>query len=642
MQLFGHLLRGWRNGQNHSSVQLDSSYQTDGQCHAGRNRRQQALWIPMATGTLLSRILLVILLLGATLSTTAYAQPPNTRAGNAPSQAGQDFASQISTDAIHWPTLVKIVALALFILIWIKSNDWINYSSQLHEIGYRTWNAVNFFPFAVVLLTMFFFPVPFVVRFPVLMVIWLATLIPYIVTYNKGVEPHQTVFTGTWFRHEFASLANKVGVKMSTERLAEYQKGAAVDLIAMGAEDANQDNVNLITARHSPGYLLLKELLATAIDRRAERILLDFTQQAVNSRHEIDGVWHSSDSSDRESGDVMLAVVKTLANLDAKQRRLKQTGQFGAKYEETNYLCQLVCQGTKTGERVILTLVHEHKELATFADLGMREGLQKRWEELMFRDMGFAILSTLPGGGLTTITDISLEETDRLMRDFVSIEEVNHRNREVQNVSVHTYDAAAGQTPDSILPSLIRMYPNVYIIRDLVNKETAKALLNEVRDEHLVITTIPARDAAEALLRLMKDKVPSKDFSALVTAVLYQRMVRKLCPDCKVGYQPTIDLLRKLGIPEGKIQQLYRPPKPEETDKPCLTCNGLGYQGRTGIFELLEITDSMREILTKQPKVELLRKAAKAARQRSLQEEGILLVARGVTSLPELMRVLKQ
>jgi len=123
--------------------------------------------------------------------------------------------------------------------------------------------------------------------------------------------------------------------------------------------------------------------------------------------------------------------------------------------------------------------------------------------------------------------------------------------------------------------------------------------------------------------------------------VLYQRLIRLLCPDCKVGYTPPPDVLRKLGIPAGKIEQLFRPPKGEEIEKPCASCQGVGYKGRTGIFELLQVTDQMREVLAKQPKLELLKKAARASRQRSLQEEGILLVAKGETSLPELMRVLK-
>jgi type II secretory ATPase GspE/PulE/Tfp pilus assembly ATPase PilB-like protein len=272
----------------------------------------------------------------------------------------------------------------------------------------------------------------------------------------------------------------------------------------------------------------------------------------------------------------------------------------------------------------------------------MREGLHQQWSELMASDQGVLIFSGLPGGGLTTLINTSLEETDRLMRDFLAIEEVNHREAEIQNIAVHTYDASAGEAPATLIPKLIRLYPNVYICRDLVDGESARLLVNEVKDERLVVTSIHAKDAAEALLRILQLKVPATEFAAAVKAVLYQRLIRTLCPDCKVGYTPPPDVLQKLGIPAGKVEKLYRPPKPEEIEKPCRTCQALGYRGRTGVFELLVINDQMREILVKQPKVELLKKAARASHQRLLQEEGILLVAKGVTSIPELMRVLKQ
>ena len=438
-----------------------------------------------------------------------------------------------------------------------------------------------------------------------------------------------------------ASVMGKVGVKVSTERKAEYEKGESVDFTAMGADDPNTDNANLLSARNSPGYLLLKDLVADMSRRRVERVMLDFTQQGVGVKHEIDGMWHNGEVTDRESGDVMLAVMKTLANLDVHERRKKQEGKFGAKYEGRDYLCPLTSQGVKTGERVVMYLQGKKQTFDSYNDLGMREGLQKKWGELMAADQGFVIMSSLPGGGLTTLTDVSIEETDRLMRDFVAIEEVNHREREIQNVAVHTYDASADETPATLMPKLIRSYPNVYICRDLVNGETAKLLLNDVKDEKLVITSVRAREAAEAPLRVMQMKVPPKDFARALTGVLYLRLVRKLCTECRVGYVPPPQVLQKLGIPAGKIEKLYRPPKPEEIDKPCKTCQGMGYVGRTGIFELLEINDQMREILIKQPKVDLLKKAARASHQRLLQEEGILLVAKGVTSLPELMRVLK-
>ena len=553
----------------------------------------------------------------------------------------KSFADQAKDTELQIVPLLKLLGLALLVVMWVRAGDWVNQDVQIYNLGWYKWNHILFAPFALVAIALFFLPLATLIKLPILFVVFLATWVPYVLIHNKNVEPHQTVLTGSWWRHVMAMAAGAVGIKMSADRTADYEKGVDVDLLAMGAADSNADNANLLSARNSPGYLLVKEAVAEMVDRRCERMMLDFTKQAVNVRHEIDGMWHNSEAREREASDVMLAVMKTLANLDVKDRRNKQSGQFGAKYDGNSYFCSLVSQGVSTGERVILTRTGKKRHFTTYAELGMRDGLQEKWTEMMALDKGLIVLSTMPGGGLTTITDVSLEETDRLMRDFASIEEVNHREREIQNIGVTTFDSTAGESPATILPKLIRNYPDVYVCRDLVNVETAQILFDEVKDEDLVITTMRAREGAEALLRILQMKVPAKDFASVVKGVLYQRMIRLLCSECKVGYTPPPETLRKLGIPAGKVEQLYRPPKGEELDKPCKACQGLGYQGRTGIFELLIVTDQMREILVKQPKVDLLKKAARATRQRSLQEEGVLLVAKGETSLPELMRVLK-
>jgi type II secretory ATPase GspE/PulE/Tfp pilus assembly ATPase PilB-like protein len=580
----------------------------------------------------------------------AREEPPRTRraadvpaAEPAPPAPQKSWAeeAQAKIDGVAWGRVGQLALLAVLSVAWIAATDWVNRDSQIYELGYKKWNPIVFFPCALLLVGLAFVPMPFYVRLGLIAVAYLATIIPYVVVHNRGVEPHQTVLTAGWWRHVMAALLTSIGIKVSGERAAAYEKGAPVDLIAMGASDPNVDNANLIKARQSPGYLLLKDLIVEMVKRRAERVMLDYGQAAVAVRYEIDGVWHADDARDRESSDVMLAVMKTLANLNMSERRKKQEGKFAAKYEGRSYLCPVVSQGVPSGERVVVTLLGDKSRPTSYEDLGMREGLRKEWEELMALDRGLLVFSTMPGGGLTTITDVSLDETDRLMRDFVAIEDVHHREREIQNINVTTYDSAAGQSPITILPKLIRTYPNVYILRDFSDVAAAKSLMTEIQDERLVITGIPARDGAEALVRMLKLKIPQKLFASAVTAVLYQRLIRKLCPDCKVGYPPPPDVLKRLGIPVGKVQQLFRPPKPEEIEKPCLTCRGLGYQGRTGLFELIKVNDAMREILAKQPSADLLRKAARAAQQRSLQEEGILLVARGVTSLPELMRVLK-
>jgi type II secretory ATPase GspE/PulE/Tfp pilus assembly ATPase PilB-like protein len=325
------------------------------------------------------------------------------------------------------------------------------------------------------------------------------------------------------------------------------------------------------------------------------------------------------------------------------ERRKKQSSRFAAKYEGQSYVCTVVSQGVKTGERVVIDLLGGRREsFATYDQLGMRKKLAEQWSELMGRDMGLVVIAGMPEGGVTTFTDVSLLETDRLLRDFVAVEEEHHREREIENIDVTTYNAANGESPVTILPKLIRKYPNVYVVRDFVDPESAKLLLNEIQENRLVITNVHAKEAAEALLRMLQKKVPHREFAESVTAVLCTRLIRKLCESCKVAYAPTPELMKKLGIPQGKVEAIYRTPKPEERDKPCQTCGGVGFIGRTALFELLVVDDKVREILLKQPKLELLRPAARASGMRSFQEEGVVLIAKGTTSLAELQRVLKE
>ncbi len=572
-------------------------------------------------------------------------QPPEAAqpASQGESAAGTgDFAQQALTMSFSLATLLKLSGMVVIFWMWVAAGDWVNRDCQIHGLGWHKWSLIYYLPFVLVTFVLFFVPAPSWLRATLMFVTFVATWVPYVLVHNKNVEPHETVLTGSWWRYAIAATLSSIGIKMSAERKADYEKGAPVELMAMGAEDLATNNANLIAARHSPGYLLLKEAFAELVKRRGDKLMLDFAQQGVTVRYEIDGVWHSGEPRDRESSDVMLAVIKTLANLNVKDRKSKQQGQFGAKYEGKTYICPVVTQGVTTGERVVVTRIGEKQNMVHYSDLGMREGLQKQWAEIMAAESGLVIFSALPGGGLTTMINVSLEETDRLMRDFVAIEEVSNREHDIQNISVTTYDASKGETPATVLPPLIRTYPNVYVLRDMTDLEAAKLLFKEVQDEHLVVTSIRAKEAAEALLRFLQLKMPAKEFARTTKGVLYQRLIRKLCPDCKVGYAPPADVLRKLGIPAGKVEHLYRPPKPEEIEKPCKTCQGLGYLGRTGLFELLVLNDKMREILIKQPKLALLKEAARAARQRSLQEEGVLLVAQGTTSLQELTRVLQQ
>ena len=235
---------------------------------------------------------------------------------------------------------------------------------------------------------------------------------------------------------------------------------------------------------------------------------------------------------------------------------------------------------------------------------------------------------------------------DRFLREFAAVEDESSRAREVENITVTTYKAADGQSPAAVLPKVFRTEPNVVVVRDLPDADTVALICRDVAEsDRLVIGSMRAKDFAEALLRVLMLKAPPEEVAAAVSAVLCQRLVRKLCDLCKEAYAPAPQVLQQLGIPAGRVRAFYRPrqPKPDEGKKDlCRECGGVGYKGQTAIFELLSLDDNVREVLATTPKLDLLRQAARKAGMKSLQEEGILLVARGVTSLPELMRVMKQ
>jgi type II secretory ATPase GspE/PulE/Tfp pilus assembly ATPase PilB-like protein len=548
----------------------------------------------------------------------------------------------------HWisrPTesylhIWQFAATVVLFLLWVKTSAWINQDCQMYNLGYAKWNAVQFFPFVAALLLMLI--LPFAFGFSIAALVYVTTFFAYTFVRNRSVPNHLKVFTRSWFRFWLADTLGRIGMKVSAEKKAHYEKGAPVELMALGGANEREDQANLIRARQSPGYIMVKELIVDMLAKKSDKTLLDYGREAVAQKYQIDGVWHNGEPRDRQSADLMLAVMKTLAAMDLNDRVRAQQGKFAAKYEKKSYLARLSSQGAQGGERVTLDLDDGKRKFNTIDDLGMREKVRDRWHELVGADQGLLILSTLPGDGLTTLFDTSIEDTDRLMRDWIALEPEAKREREIENVDVEVYDGAAGQSLADILPKVIRKYPNVYIVRDLDSPQAAELLFREIQDDHLVITGVYSKDAPEALLRMLQKKLPQKGLASAVTAVLYMRLIRKLCEECRVPYEPTPDVLQKLGIPQGRVQVLYRAPKPEERDKPCPACHGIGFNGRTGIFELLEVNDEVRQVLSKQPNLDLLKKAARRAGMRSLQEEGILLVAKGVTSLPELMRVLKQ
>lgn len=434
-----------------------------------------------------------------------------------------------------------------------------------------------------------------------------------------------------------------------------YETLPPVHFKAMGAESRQLDEGNLLAAKQMPGFPIASGLMAHALISRATRIMLDYTKTAVAVRYDVDGIWMNVDPQDRPTGDAMLVVLKKLANLNIEDRQSRQEGKFSATFHGFEYICSLLTQGVKTGERVLIKIEPKKAQFETLEDLGMRKGMRERFKELIDQPQGFAVISAPPGHGVTTLWSIAVNTADRFVRDFISIEDQEHPEPEVINVGPVFYDSKAGQKPADILPKLLLKQPDVFVVPDLHDGKTTEILCKQVTENRkMIITRVRAREAAEAIMRILAYKAPPKLVADSLTFVLNCRLVRKLCEGCKQPFQPQPQLLQKLGIPPTRVSVLYRefqPPPPEqrvdEKGRPieieiCQQCNGLGYRGRTGIFEMMVINDAIRNAIVQQPTLENIRRAAKASGHRTLQDEGILLVAQGITSLQELQRALKQ
>ncbi|HTQ38509.1 MAG TPA: ATPase, T2SS/T4P/T4SS family [Pirellulales bacterium] len=559
-----------------------------------------------------------------------YPLPAATQFGKDPSLGrGQGFYLSLSRFFLMW----------ILFLLWVKTADWVSQDCLRLDMTYMVWNSVMFGPFVAAFFLMWLLPW-FEVAYPLMAVAYLAPLGVYIIIRNKGVDSHQRVLTPDHLRHVFAAVAGKVGVKVSTERQLDHEKGAPVKFKAT-AGGGRDGEANLLLARRSPGYVASKDLVADMLDRRGDAIMLECTAANVGVRFQIDGVWHNVDPRDNNSGNMIVAVLKTMAGLDANERAKRQSGTLAADYQGHHYFCKLQSVGVENGERVVAHFHPTKAPVHTLEELGLRAKTQEQLKQLLARTSGFVVFSSMPYGGLSNLFDAALKVCDRYVRDFAAVEDVNNREHEIENLQVTTYNAAAGETPVPALEKIIRTYPNALVVRSLTDGPTAKLLCEQVKEDRLILAGMRSKDAPETLLRVLLLKVPPKDFVNAVSGVICVRLVRKLCDACKEGYPAPAEILQQFGIPPGKVQTLFRTPSQVDPKKPCPQCQGIGYKGRTGLFELLVVDDGVREVLMKSPKLDLVRAASRKGGMKTFQEEGLVLVVKGVTSLLELQRVLK-
>ncbi len=544
---------------------------------------------------------------------------------------------------LNW---VKILACWSVFLLWVKSCDWASIDCLELKLDYMRWNPILVGVFFAAFVLVWLIPsFPFWGAFPFLLLAYVVPFVSYVVYRNGKVDNNRRVFTKEHLRYWIATRGSKIGVKMQAEKLDPHEAGPPVKVFGHSGVDGVTDNARLGMARQSPGLLTAREILAEGMAVRATAFMLDYTQQAAAIRTMIDGVWIPGEPRDRETADPALESIKLLCGLNPQDRQSRQEGTFAVEHQSQRYIATFASQGTQSGERALIQFVEGKIPRRTLDELGMRSKLQEQLDQLLHLPRGLVLFSAIPGGGLKSTVDAVLHYCDRFTREFATLEDEANRYQEVENVPATTYNIAGGEPLLAVLAKFFRTEPNVVVIRDLVDGEILEFLCEQITDDRLILSTVRAKDCADALMQVSALGAPQAELAKAIVGVVNQRLIRKLCESCKEAYAPPPNVLQQLGIPEGRVQAFYRPfqPNPQEPPKePCQVCGGIGYLGRTAIFELMIVGDEVRRVLANHPTPEAIRRAARKEGMKSLQEEGVLLVAKGVTSLPELMRALKQ
>lgn len=385
-----------------------------------------------------------------------------------------------------------------------------------------------------------------------------------------------------------------------------------------------------------PGLAAACQLLASAVGGRAGEILIELGRDQASVHHDVDGVWRPAVTLGREEAAAVAAVFKVVAGIEGHERGGRQAGRCEIVVDGKSWPCTITLQAAPTATRLLVAHDYGRPKFKTLADTGMPEPLVQRVRELVSLESGVLVVATPKRGGLSTLFDGLLVTADRMLRDFVSLEDAAAPRPEIQNVRPVRWDAAAGVTPGAALDLAMREYPRVLAACDLKDPELAQKLVAQAADGLLVIVGVRGADAAEGIASFAGLGIAPDQLGRLLLGSIAGRLVRKLCPKCREDYLPTPDEVTKLKLDPNARPTLHR-----ALQGGCGVCGQTGYLGRTGIFEIAS-GRTVNQAIAAGADAAGIRQAAVKDGMHGLSREARRLVAEGITSLDEIQRVFRK
>jgi type IV pilus assembly protein PilB len=410
----------------------------------------------------------------------------------------------------------------------------------------------------------------------------------------------------------------------SVEQTAEEE--VEIEEVAPEVDDASE----------KPAVHLANTIFNQAVRAGTSDIHIEPQEMSMRVRFRIDGVLHDAMQPPKKLHAPLVSRIKVMANMDIAERRVPQDGRISLKIEEKTIDVRVATLPTAYGEKVTMRLLHRSGRLITLEELGFPLLELEKYRRIVKMPYGFILVTGPTGSGKSTTLYATLSAVNSVEKNIITVEDpIEYRLDGLNQVQVNV---RAGLTFANGLRSILRSDPDIVMIGEIRDAETARIAVESALTGHLVFSTIHTNDAAGAITRLGDMGIETFLTASSLAGVVAQRLARVLCPHCKEAYEIKRDELLS-NIPDFPLEEgeekltLYRP-------KGCFRCSNTGYKGRVGVYELLLVNEEIQRLTLKHASSSEINDAAVVSGMVTLRQDGLRKVKQGITSVEEIMRVI--
>ena len=450
---------------------------------------------------------------------------------------------------------------------------------------------------------------------------------------DQYVKEALALFTGKQIRPRVGIASEiDIGLEQRYDLKGDSDDASGIDAIQF-LDDVEQLKE---LASEAPVVKLVNQLIHQAVESGASDIHIEPFEGILKVRYRVDGLLREVDAPPTRSTAAVISRIKIMANLDIAERRLSQDGRFKVRVRGKEIDLRVSTVPTMYGESVVLRLLHRDNVALDFGPLGFSRELEQFMYDILARPHGILLVTGPTGSGKSTTLYAALKHLNTPERKILTVEDPVEYN--IEGVNQMQVKPQIGLTFASALRSIVRQDPDVIMIGEMRDKETAAIAVQSALTGHLVLSTLHTNDAAGSITRLMDMGIEDYLLTSTVNAILAQRLVRSLCPHCREAYAPMDEVVLRWGLKRFTQDQtitLYR-------EAGCEHCGHSGYSGRSAIVELLVMTETIKQLILNHSDAGEISRVAAEGGMRTMFEDGLRKVVTGDTTIEEVLRVTQE